>query len=204
MDVCPFMNDSTFPKELQETESRKIPFMDIFQELSSFRKITFVVQHSGIRATKNAPEEISETFCSSRRLPIFTRRFQRTILGTSELNCCVRNGNRWNLTVIVTDHMTGLVYHKVYCLSSVFRRTCLQNWIITATSFFRWLLRVSSELWSSPRPISTRLLNGSLHLHIVPINLVVCKGSYLIESVGYLIFGSASRLDAFSVYPIRT
>ena len=39
----------------------------------------------------------------SRRLPIFTSRFQLTILGTSELNCCVRNGNRWNLTVIVTD-----------------------------------------------------------------------------------------------------
>ena len=42
------------------------------------------------------------------------------------------------------------------------------------------------------------------HLHIVPIDLVVFKGSYLIKSVGYLIFGSASRLDAFSVYPIRT
>ena len=55
----------------------------------------------------------------SRRLPIFTSRFQLTILGTSELNCCVRNGNRWNLTVIVTDHMTGSVYHKVYCLSSI-------------------------------------------------------------------------------------
>ena len=40
---------------------------------------------------------------SSRRLPIFTSRFQLTILGTSELNYCVRNGNRWNLTVIVTD-----------------------------------------------------------------------------------------------------
>ena len=35
-------------------------------------------------------------FCSSRRLPIFTRRLQRTIFGTSELNFCVRNGNRWN------------------------------------------------------------------------------------------------------------
>ena len=65
-------------------------------------------------------------------------------------------------------------------------------------------LRVSSELWSSPRPISTRLLNGSLHLHIVPINLVVFKGSYLFKTMGHLIFGSASRLDAFSVYPIRT
>ena len=28
--------------------------------------------------------------------------------------------------------------------------------------------------------------------------------SYLFETMGYLIFGSASRLDAFSVYPIRT
>lgn len=63
----------------------------------------------------------------SRQLPIFTSRFQLTILGTSELNYCVRNGNRWDLTVIVTDHMTGSVYHTVYCLSSVFRRTCLQN-----------------------------------------------------------------------------
>ena len=154
---------------------------------------------------QQTPEEfLPQGFRLSRRLPIFTRRFQRTIFGTSELNFCVRNGNRWNLTVIVTDHMTGSVYHTVYCLSSVFRRTCLQNWIITAT-YFRWLfLRVSSELWSSPRSISTRLLNGSLHLHIVPINLVVFKGSYLFKTVGYLIFGSASRLDAFSVYPIRT
>ena len=39
----------------------------------------------------------------SRRLPIFTSRFQLTIFGTSKLNFCVRNGNRWNLTVIDTD-----------------------------------------------------------------------------------------------------
>ena len=54
-------------------------------------------------------------------------------------------------------------------------------------------------MWSSPRSISTHLLNGSLHLHIVPINLVVYKGSYLIESVGYLIFGSASRLSLIHI-----
>ena len=155
------------------------------------------------KCNKKRPKISLRAFRSSRRLPIFTSRFQLTILGTSELNYCVRNGNRWDLTVIVTDHMTGSVYHTVYCLSSVFRRTCLQNWIITA-NIFSLTLWVSSELWSSPRSISTRLLNGSLHLHIVPINLVVCKGSYLIKSVGYLIFGSASRLDAFSVYPIRT
>ena len=55
----------------------------------------------------------------SRRLPIFTSRFQLTIFGTSELNFCVRNGNRWNLTVIVTDHMTDTVYHISVYLSSI-------------------------------------------------------------------------------------
>ena len=36
-------------------------------------------------------------FKRSRHLPIFTGRFQPTIFGTSELNFCVRNGNRWFL-----------------------------------------------------------------------------------------------------------
>ena len=58
--------------------------------------------------------------------------------------------------------------------------------------------------WSSPRPISTRQLNASRRLHFEPINLVVYKGSYLVNPVGYLILRTASRLDAFSVYPIRT
>ena len=70
---------------------------------------------------KNASEFLLKRFCSSRRLPIFTRRFQRTIFGTSELNFCVRNGNRWNLTVIDTDRsdwpsITYLLYFVQYFL----------------------------------------------------------------------------------------
>ena len=53
-------------------------------------------------ATKK-PRDLSQSFLLSRRLPIFTSRFQLTIFGTSKLNFCVRNGNRWNLTVIDTD-----------------------------------------------------------------------------------------------------
>ena len=53
--------------------------------------------------TKKTLQEIPEAFLLSRRLPIFTSRFQLTIFGTSKLNFCVRNGNRWNLTVIDTD-----------------------------------------------------------------------------------------------------
>ena len=55
----------------------------------------------------------------------------------------------------------------------------------------------------SVRPISIRWLNVLPHLHLEPINLVVYKGSYCFR-MGYLILRTASRLDAFSVYPIRT
>ena len=36
-------------------------------------------------------------------LPIFTARHQATIVGVSELNFCVRDGNRWTLTTINTN-----------------------------------------------------------------------------------------------------
>ena len=57
---------------------------------------------------------------------------------------------------------------------------------------------------SSPRPISTGQLNTLLCLHLQPINLVFYKGPYLHKGVGNLILGWASRLDAFSAYPVRT
>ena len=73
-----------------------------FRALSRIQKA--LMQSLGpSQQTKNASESLLKRFCSSRRLPIFTRRFQRTIFGTSELNFCVRNGNRWDLTVIDTD-----------------------------------------------------------------------------------------------------
>ena len=40
-----------------------------------------------------------------RHLPIFPGRLQPSIFGTTELNCCVRNGNRWNLGVIGTGYL---------------------------------------------------------------------------------------------------
>ena len=58
-------------------------------------------------------------------------------------------------------------------------------------------------LWPTPRPISTGQLHALPHFHPRPINLVVFKGSYFFR-MGYLILGGASRLDAFSVYPVPT
>jgi hypothetical protein len=69
-----------------------------------------------------------------------------------------------------------------------------------------WGSRVSKRSIdpSSPRPISTGLLRTSPSFQIRPINLVVYQGSYSLEGMGELISRSASRLDAFSGYPIRT
>ena len=57
---------------------------------------------------------------------------------------------------------------------------------------------------SSPRPISTGPLNALRRLHARPINRVVYSGAYLVNPVGGLILRWASRLDAFSAYPVRT
>ena len=57
---------------------------------------------------------------------------------------------------------------------------------------------------SSPRTISIAKLNTLLCLHLRPIELVVYKCPYSLKGMGYLILRCASRLDAFSVYHIRT
>ena len=62
----------------------------------------------------------------SRHLPIFPGRLQPSIFGTTELNYCVRNGNRWDLCVIGT----GYEYANAKAISlalgySLFFRRCL-------------------------------------------------------------------------------
>ena len=56
----------------------------------------------------------------SRHLPIFTGRFQPTIVGTSELNYCVRNGNRWDLTVIDTGRIYCHIFGRIFSFLEVY------------------------------------------------------------------------------------
>ena len=49
------------------------------------------------------------------------------------------------------------------------------------------------------RAISTGQLNALLRLHLRPIDVVVFHGPQ-----GYLVLRGASRLDAFSGYPVRS
>ena len=57
---------------------------------------------------------------------------------------------------------------------------------------------------SRPRAISTGPLNTLLCLHVPPINVVVSHDPYSLKGMGSLISRWASRLDAFSGYPIQT
>ncbi len=65
-------------------------------------------------------------------------------------------------------------------------------------------MSLQSCIRSSPRVISTDQLNTLLCLHLRPINGIVYTDPYLLKEVGELILGKVSRLDAFSVYLVRT
>ncbi len=54
------------------------------------------------------------------------------------------------------------------------------------------------------RPISTAQLHPLPGFHLRPIYLVVSQGPYWLYAMGGLILGWASRLDAFSGYPVDT
>ena len=65
-------------------------------------------------------------------------------------------------------------------------------------------MSMGNESDQANRVISTGKLNALLRLHIPPINLVVCQDPYSLEGMGELISRWASRLDAFSGYPVQT
>ena len=60
--------------------------------------------------------------------PIFPCSHPQSIVGTNELNFCVRNGNRWTLVVIITNYIRSLasarkllvLYDTALTLSSAF------------------------------------------------------------------------------------
>ena len=54
-------------------------------------------------------------------LPIFTASRPATIVGASELNFCVRDGNRWTLTAINTNCLK--------CSSRLFNYTALSPFV---------------------------------------------------------------------------
>ena len=82
-------------------------------------------------------------------LPIFTARHQATIVGVSELNFCVRDGNRWTLTTINTNFL-GYAPSKLNIKSFILLSVC----------------NTEPALWSSFRLISISQLHTLLHFHL--------------------------------------
>jgi hypothetical protein len=76
--------------------------------------------------------------------------------------------------------------------------------LVTPSKLVTGLSAFTLRVRRSPRPIRIRQLNALLRLHLGPIYLVIYKGSYSHEGMGNLILRGASRLDAFSAYPVRT
>jgi hypothetical protein len=116
---------------------------------------------------------------NNRRRPTLPGGCPPSTIGAGGLNFSVRNGKRCNPAAI-TAEIVGRMAHPQ---NSIAATTCSK---------------------SRPRAISTGPLNALLRLHVPPIDVVVSHGPYSLEGMGSLISRWASRLDAFSGYPIQT
>ena len=120
------------------------------------------------------------------------------IIGTLVPFCVIGNSKEFPITQKTVVH---------FCTTVFF--TYLQNCTLNFFYFLSFILQeitssylsLTISFWLSPRPISNSQLHVLLRFHLCPIYLVVFKGSYYLR-MGYLILRGASRLDAFSVYPV--
>ena len=94
------------------------------------------------------------------RLPILPERLHSSTFGVWGLNYCVRHGNRWDPSAIIT----GFSFLKILSHPQNFTED-------HSTVFLRFFK-------SSLRPISIGPLHTSRYFHSRPIYLVIFKGSY--------------------------
>ena len=114
-------------------------------------------------------------------------------IGTTELNFCVRNGNRCDLCVepprlLVRTHPRAPPCVALYFFILYAKQQAQKDTVTVTSPLERYCWR-----------ISTPPLNRLLGVHVEPINLVISEGPQR-----FLILEWASRLDAFSGYPVRT
>ena len=136
--------------------------------------------HNARRAASRRP------FSSkNRRRPTLPGGCPPSTIGAGGLNFSVRNGKRCFPAAMTTGNCEDRARRKARAPSKLH-------------SDFMTVFK------SRPRVISTGPLNTSLCLHVPPINVVVSHDPYSLEGMGGLISRWASRLDAFSGYPIQT
>ena len=95
----------------------KSPVVNLNNMLGYFLKLSnsfrYISVHSDYRLSyggkySKTPERVYCILCW--HLPIFPGRHQPSIFGTTELNFCVRYGNRWTLSVINTNYFVKLIF----------------------------------------------------------------------------------------------
>ena len=132
-----------------------------------------------------------------RRRPTLPGPFKPSTIGAEGLNFSVRNGKRCDPLALTTENWRDRTPREA---RGPLR--ALKTAQLAAASSSRHI--GGKKHPSSPRSISTGSLSALPRLHDRPINLVVYQGSYSLEGMGELISRWASRLDAFSGYPIQT
>ena len=129
-----------------------------------------------------------------RQRPILPGRHQPGTFGAEKLNFCVRDGNRWDLLAIVTGN-------------------CLDTFRTLKTSY--WNAAACAAFFVQSNPTFHSLLDQALDRLVLTTSRITAftastyqpcrlQGVLLACAMGYLFLRGASRLDAFSVYPVRT
>ena len=127
---------------------------------------------------------------------VFGMRTGGTSSPSDELNFCVRYENRWDLIAIDTGiverstggarlHIHNCIAESLLCITGF--RLVVKLYLIEALGL---LVSVSSTHYCAYTPDLSTLWST--------------RGLTQIALLGYLILRLVSRLDAFSVYPIRT
>ena len=114
---------------------------------------------------------------------------RRSTIGATALNFRVREGTGCFARAVATKPNKDPT--ELFCSED---QRVVQVWY---SMFLVWLSFTGSD--QAYRAISTGQLNALLHLHLRPIDVVVFHGPQ-----GYLVLRGASRLDAFSGYPVRS
>ena len=120
------------------------------------------------------------------------------IIGTLVPFCVIGNSKEF---LITQKNRRTFLYNGLLYIPSKLHTEFLLLLSFILQEITSSFLSLTITFWLSPRPISNSQLHVLLRFHLCPIYLVVFKGSYYLR-MGYLILRGASRLDAFSVYPV--
>ena len=127
-------------------------------------------------------------FSFDRQLPILPERLHSSTFGVWGLNYCVRYGNRWDPSAIIT----GSYLENTFCTLKTSQKisfTCL----FSASSFLSQVFDLLVSVRSIPHGTSTPDLS----------TLSSSRGLISFRWRNFIL-RLVSRLDAFSVYPFRT